>query len=103
MRCRLVLFWHAERRRELHIGSLDAQSTEQLKKKLTPKPLSRRCQRVGNDSQSGRLQLLFHQTTSISTLRLDGPAHAWLPTDHVIGQGLCRASSRTVGSSLVAM
>jgi hypothetical protein len=48
-------------------------------------PLSRRCQRVGNDSQAGRLQLLFRQTTSISTLWLDGPTHARLPTDHVIG------------------
>ena len=58
---------------------------QHLKKRPTPKPLFRRCQRVGNDSQSGRLQLLFHQTTSTSTLRLDGPTHARLPTDHVIG------------------
>ena len=59
---------------------------QHLKKKPTPNPLSRRCQRVGNDSQSGRLQMLFHQTISIATLRLDGPTHARLPTDHVIGQ-----------------
>ena len=38
------------------------------------------------DSQTGRLQLLFPQTTSISTLRLDGPAHARLSTDQVVSQ-----------------
>ena len=68
------------------LGASAFQISRHLKKRPTPEPLSRRCQRVSNDSQSGRLQLLFHQATSISTLRLDGPAHARLPTDHVIGQ-----------------
>jgi len=55
------------------------------KKRPTPEPLFRRYQRFSNDLHTGRLQLLFHQTTSIATLRLDGPAHARLPTDHVVG------------------
>ena len=37
------------------------------------------------DSHTGRLQLLFHQTTSIATLRFDGPAHAWMATYSVVG------------------
>jgi hypothetical protein len=44
----------------------------------------RRCQRVSNDSHTARLQLLDHQTISIVTLRLNGPAHARVATDHLI-------------------
>ena len=36
------------------------------------------------DLHTERLQLLFHQTISVLTLRLDGPAHAWMLTDQLI-------------------
>jgi hypothetical protein len=67
------------------IGPL-ATLLQYLKKRPTPEPPFRRCQLISNDLQSGRLQLLFRQTNSISTLRLDGPPNARLPTDQVVSQ-----------------
>ena len=71
----------------LKVGSITTRGLSPIAKKEAHARASfRRCQRVSNDSHTGRLQLLFHQTTSIATLRLDGPTNAGLPTDHVIGQ-----------------
>jgi hypothetical protein len=55
-----------------------------VKKRPTPKPLFRQGHHSILDSQSGRLQLLFHETIRVATLRFDGPAHAWMLTDHLI-------------------
>jgi len=67
-------------------GTSALHSTQHLKKEARAKPPFRHCQRISNDSHTGRLQLLYHQTTIIATLRLDCPTNAGLPTDHVIGQ-----------------
>ena len=49
-----------------------------------PRPLFRQGHRSVLDSHTGRLQLLVHQPISVLTLRLDGPAQAWLLTDQLI-------------------